>query len=132
MRPLQYILNGHKLVPETGLHALVGVVLACRPAPPQSSDGDALDLDLPGGVGEAADDQGARGLTVAERLAARLAGNGDIAAIGQNSGDLDEVVKGHPGSLQLCFEILPSKAALLDDVVGDCAVHPLADLSADI
>jgi hypothetical protein len=35
----------------------------------------------------------------------------------------DEVVQGHPGSLQLCFEILPSKAALLGDVVGDCAVQ---------
>jgi hypothetical protein len=46
---------------------------------PRSSDGDALDLDLPSGLGEAADDQSARGLAVAKHLAARLAGNSDIA-----------------------------------------------------
>jgi hypothetical protein len=29
------------------------------------------------------------------------------------------------------FEILPSEAALLDDVVGDRTIHPLADLTAN-
>jgi hypothetical protein len=62
------------------------------------------------------------GFAVAKRLAARLAGNGDIAMIRQNDGDLDEIIQGHPGSHQLCFEILPSKAALLDNVVRNCAV----------
>jgi len=65
-------------------------------------------------------------------LAAPLASSGEIAVIWQNGGDLDEVVQGHAGSLQLRFEILPGKAALLDDVVGNCNVHPLADLPADI
>jgi hypothetical protein len=56
-------------------------------ASPRSSDGDALDLDLPGGVGEAADDQSARGLAIAKCFAARLASGDDIAAIRQNGGD---------------------------------------------
>jgi hypothetical protein len=37
-----------------------------------------------------------------------------------------------PAAFNLRFEILPSQATLLDDVVGHCAVHPLADLAADI
>ena len=50
----------------------------------------------------------------------------------QDGGDLDEIVQGHAGGLELRFEILPGEPALLDDICGDGAVHPLADLAADI
>jgi hypothetical protein len=35
----------------------------------------------------------------------------------RQDGDLDEIVQGHAGGLELRFEILPGKAALLDDIV---------------
>ena len=41
----------------------------------------------------------------------------------QDGGDLDEIVQGHAGGLELRFEILPSEAALLGNVVGDRAIH---------
>src|SRR5277367_5769284 len=97
-----------------------------------SSDGDALDLDLPGGVGEVRDDKRARRLPVAKHLPASLAGRGDVLLVRQDGGDLDKMVQGHAGSLDLRCEILPGKAALLDNIVGNCAVDPLADLPADI
>ena len=50
----------------------------------------------------------------------------------QDGGDLDEIVQGHAGGLELGFEILPGEPALLGDIVGNSAVHPLADLAADI
>ena len=90
---------------------------------PCSRDSDALDLDLPGRVGEPADDERARRLAIAQHLAAPFAGRGEVAMVRQDGGDLDEIVQGHAGSLELRFEILPSEAALLDDVVGDRAVH---------
>jgi hypothetical protein len=37
-----------------------------------------------------------------------------------------------PAALSLRFEILPGEPALFDDIGGDSAVHPLADLAADI
>src|SRR4051794_28682967 len=79
-----------------------------------------------------ADDERARRLAIAKHLAAPLAGRGEVSMVRQDGGDLDEIVQGHAGSLELRFEILPGKAALLDDIVGNCAVHPLADLPADI
>jgi hypothetical protein len=81
----------------------------------RSSDSDALDLDLPSRIGEAADDQRARRLPIAQDLAASLAGSGNnVALVRQDGGDLDEIVQRHAGSLHLRFEILPSEAALLD------------------
>src|ERR1700677_4389587 len=84
-----------------------------------SSDSNALDLDLPGRIGEAADDQRARRLAIAQDLTASLASRGDVAMVRQDCGNLDEIVQRHAGSLQLCFEVLPSEASLLDYVVGD-------------
>src|ERR1700722_12181781 len=98
----------------------------------RSSDSDALDLDLPSRIGEGPDDQRARRLPVAQDRAASLAGRGNVALVRQDGGDLDEIVQRHSGSLHLRFEILPSEAALLDDVVGERAIHPLADLPANI
>src|ERR1700686_3152784 len=88
---------------------------------------DALDLDLPGRIGETADDQRARRAAIAHHRTARFARGNEVATVRQDGGDLDEIVQGHAGGVELRFEILPSEPALLDDVVGDGAVHPLAD-----
>jgi hypothetical protein len=97
-----------------------------------SRDRDALDLDFPGRVREAADDQRARRAAIAEHRAAAFARCGEVAMVRQDGGGLDEIVQGHAGGLELLFEILPGEPALFDDIGGDTAVHPLADLAADV
>ena len=97
-----------------------------------SRDRDALDLDLPGRVHEAADDQRARRAAIAKRGAAAFARCGEVAMVRQDRGDLDEIVQGHAGGLEMRFEILPGESALFDDIGGDSAVYPLADLAPDI
>ena len=58
-----------------------------------SRDRDALDLDLPGRVREAADDQTARRAAVAKHRAAAFARCGEVAMVWQDGGDLDEIVR---------------------------------------
>ena len=62
------------------------------------------------------------------KMAARLRRDADILQHGgvrQDGGDLNEIVQGHAGSHELRFEILPSKAALLDDVIEFLTAHGL-------
>ena len=93
---------------------------------------DVLDLDLPGRIREAADDERARRLAIAKHLAARLAGSGDISRFGRMVVTLTRLSERlmYPGDPDLRLQILPGKAALLDDIVRNCAVHPLPDLPA--
>jgi hypothetical protein len=54
----------------------------------------------------------------------------DFGLHGPYTGQMRAVLLEMAPGVPIC-EILPSEAALLDDVVGDRAIHPLADLPAN-
>src|SRR4051812_22028055 len=103
-----------------------------REVGPASGHRYRLHLDLPGGVGEAADDQRARRLALAERFLPSRAAGREVGGIRQDGDDLHDIVERHLRRPELGGEIGPDEATLRHDVVGDVAVGIDADLPADV
>src|SRR5437764_1199525 len=95
--------------------------------------GDDLDLDQHGGIGQSRDYQQSRGrVRLADELVARGTIGHDEAAVGQEAGDLDDILVAHATGLQHLADVLPDLDRLLVEGRLQLAARIDADLARDI
>ena len=104
----------------TGVDLITDAAFSCQQQ--RSGDCNALNLYLPGRVGETADDERARRLMCAQHCCAAGSHRGDIGRVAHDRGDLHQILDLHASSAQLCLQIAPSQRGLRLGVGWDAAI----------
>jgi hypothetical protein len=95
-------------------------------------DSDGLHFDLPCGIAEATNDQGAGGLVRAEHGGPTGAYCGNVSFVADDSRDLDDILDIHTRRAKLCLQVAPRKDCLSFSIIRYAAIGSEAYLSANV